>query len=71
MTRECVEVEHGGSLLFCPADTLALAIGTFSDDSLQKELQKASFPVYRIGDCRCIGDARDAIAEGTELGMRL
>ena len=69
VTSHQVEVAHGNAVLPLDADALILAIGTESDKSLQdKELD---VPTYRIGDCDHIGDAREAVAQGAELGVTL
>ena len=69
LTRHQVEIAHGGSVFPIDADAVVLAIGTVPDKSLQEH--DFGVPTHVIGDCRRIGDARDAVAQGTELGLRL
>ena len=51
------------------AAALILAIGTEPVRTMQDK--DFGVPVYRIGDCDHIGDAREAVAQGAELGVRL
>ena len=69
VTSRQVEIAHGGSVFPIDADALILAIGTVPD----KSLQECDFgvPTYVIGDCLRIGDARESMAQGTELGLKL
>lgn len=69
VTSHQVEVAHGNAVLPLDADALILAIGTESDKSLQDK--EFDVPTYRIGDCDHIGDAREAVAQGAELGVTL
>lgn len=69
ITRNQVEIAHGGSVFPLDADAVILAIGTVPDKSLQEH--DFGVPTHVIGDCLRIGDARDAVAQGTELGLRL
>ncbi len=69
LTRHQVEIAHGGSVFPIDADAVILAIGTVPDKSLQEH--DFGVPTHVIGDCRRIGDARDAVAQGTELGLLL
>ncbi len=69
ITSQQVEVAHGGSVFPLDADTLVLAIGTVSDKSLQQ--YDFGVPVFTVGDCGHVGDAREAVAQGTELGLYL
>lgn len=65
----CVELAHGGSVFPLECDSLVLAIGTVSNRALQDVDLGAK--VYTVGDCRKVGDAREAVAEGTELGLKI
>lgn len=69
VTSHQVELAHGGSVFPIDADALVLAIGTVSDKTLQQ--YDFGVPTYVIGDCRRIGDARESVAQGTELGVKL
>lgn len=69
ITSHQVEVAHGGSVFPIDADALVLAIGTVPDKALQEYDFKV--PTYTIGDCDHIGDARESMAQGAELGVRL
>lgn len=66
-----VELTHAGAVLPIQADSLLLAIGTEPYRPYADSMAAASLPMHCIGDCNHIGDARDAIAEGYELGMKL
>lgn len=69
ITPHCVELAHGGGVLPIECDALILAIGTVP----VKTWQDCDFgvPTYAIGDCRKIGDAREAIAEGAAIGQKI
>ena len=69
ITQHCVELAHGGGVFPLECDALILAIGTVP----VKTWQECDFgvPTYAVGDCRKIGDAREAIAEGTAIGLRI
>ena len=69
ITPRCVELAHGGGVFPLECDALILAIGTVP----VKTWQECDFgvPTYAIGDCRKIGDAREAVAEGTAIGLRI
>ena len=69
VTSRQVEVAHGNAVLPLDADALILAIGTEPVRTMQNK--DFGVPVYRIGDCDHIGDAREAVAQGAELGVRL
>lgn len=64
-----VELAHGGSVFPLACDSLVLAIGTAPDRTRQEV--DFGLSVYVIGDCRKIGDARKAVAEGAEAGLRI
>ncbi len=52
-------------------DTVVLAMGNVSDDSLYRELKSAGVEVYRVGDCvapRAIGSA---ISEATQIAASI
>ena len=59
----------GVKLIFIFLLAVILAIGTEPVRTLQDK--DFGVPVYRIGDCDHIGDAREAVAQGAELGVRL
>lgn len=64
-----VEIAHGGSVFPIHAETMVLAIGTVP----VKTYQECDFgvPSYAIGDCHHIGDAREAMAQGMEVGLKI
>lgn len=69
ITSQALEIAHGGSVLPLKTDAVILAIGTVPDTSLQEH--DFGVPTYTVGDCGRIGDARESIAQGVELGIRL
>lgn len=69
ITPHTVELSHCGSVFPLPCDSLVLAIGTEPDKSYQDF--DFGCPVHIVGDCRKIGDAREAIAEGTAIGLAI
>lgn len=50
-----------------PCDTLVLASGVHPDDSLEKALKARGVAARRIGNCRKLGKAIDAISEASLL----
>ena len=66
-----VDIAHLNSMLSLKADTIVLAVGTRPVNDLGTELDALGLKYRLIGDCRRIGDARDAVAQGTELGLLL
>ena len=66
-----IYVDDDGNLLFLPADTVVLAVGSRPRNGMESEL-KAMVPEFHvIGDCRQPNDALQAIHDGAEAGRRI
>ena len=53
------------------ADTLVLAMGYRSNNSLEAQLQEAGIACHVLGDCKQTGNIKDAISQGYELARTL
>lgn len=71
LREDGVHIVFNQELLFLKADTVVLAVGAKSENSLAQELQKAGVKVYTIGDCVKPRDAAEAIREGAEVGREI
>jgi 2,4-dienoyl-CoA reductase-like NADH-dependent reductase (Old Yellow Enzyme family)/thioredoxin reductase len=58
-------------LLFLPADNVIMAAGARPENSLLQELQGSVPELYAIGDCIRVRNAKEAMNEGYELGLKL
>ena len=58
-------------LLFLPADTVVLAVGSRSEKNLWEQLGGVMSNVYPIGDCVEPRDVLKAIHEGSEVGRKI
>ena len=61
----------GRELLFLEADTVVLAIGAKSENTLAQELTGCVAELYAIGDCAEPRNAREAIHDGAEIGRKI
>ena len=61
-------VAYKRELIFLKAETVVMAVGGVSNDSLWQELKKERMEAYAIGDCLEPRDAMEAIREGAEVG---
>lgn len=71
LLEDGVEIMHSSGLMFLNADTVVLAMGTIPNDGYENELDTLGISYCKIGDCKKIGDALDAIRDGAELGRLL
>ena len=73
ITENGVIVNYNGQRLTLEADTVILALGTKSNQSLarQLELAKLNIELYKIGDCAGVGKIVKAIKEGFNAGLTL
>ena len=71
LLEDGVEIMHSTGLLFLNADTVVLALGTVSNNELENDLKALDVPYCKIGDCKEIGDALDAIRDGAEIGREI
>lgn len=62
-----VDVANNGSILHLKADSMVLAVGTQSNNSIITELSDMNIEVYAIGDCNQVRDAMEAINDGAEI----
>ncbi len=63
--------EKDGKEVFIPAETVIIATGYVSDDSLSKHLNGLVPEVYNIGDCVGVRTAMEAIHEGFKVGLTI
>jgi len=68
---EGVFLDDGGNLLFLPATTVVMAVGSRPVDGLCEELASMGVELHVIGDASQPRDALEAMHEAAELGRRL
>jgi len=71
ITDDGVVVEQKGVEQFIPADTIVLAVGFSSNDTLAREVEGKGIALYTVGDCAQPRTIREAIAEGFDRGMKV
>lgn len=71
ITAEGVWVEQSGERVFVPADTVVLASGYRSDNSLYKNLQGLAPEVLAIGEAREVDHALRGVGEALETALRV
>ena len=54
-----------------PADSVVLALGASTDDSVATALQACGVPVHRIGDCADLGYIERAMHDGHRVGRQV
>jgi 2,4-dienoyl-CoA reductase-like NADH-dependent reductase (Old Yellow Enzyme family)/thioredoxin reductase len=64
-------VSQGQELTIGGMDAIVLALGTVSNNPLQKELDGLGIQIFVIGDANTPRNALEAIAEGCEAGERI
>ncbi|WP_251555374.1 NAD(P)/FAD-dependent oxidoreductase [Neobacillus muris] len=62
---------HDGKELEMIADTVVVALGARSENSLAAELMEAGYTVHTIGDAKTVGQVMQATSEGYELGRSI
>lgn len=71
ITRTGIKVKTQEKEMEIPADTVVLAVGTRSENSLKAVLDKMDIPHEVVGDAGSIGMAFDAIHQGFKAGMNI
>lgn len=71
ITDKGVRVEYGGEKEEIAADTIVLATGSVSENSLQKDLEQLGIPFTVTGDAKQIRLAFDAVHNGFEAGRNI
>ena len=66
-----VVVEVDGREESIPADTVIIAVGSCSENSLYEQLKDSGLEVHLVGDAREPRKALEAIQEGYEAGLRV
>jgi len=66
-----VYVVFNNDLVFLPAETVVLAVGVQSEDTLVRELETLVPEIHQIGDCLKPRDVMDAIREAAETARRI
>ena len=69
--ENCVEYEENGVLKTVAADTVVIAVGSRSNNSLAKELEDAGFDVKVIGDAKAVRLVMHATSEGYDIAKEL
>jgi len=52
-------------------DTIVMAVGYASDNSLYEALKRTDIPVYSVGDSSSVGKIIDAISQAKELALKI
>ncbi|MCP4680624.1 MAG: FAD-dependent oxidoreductase [Deltaproteobacteria bacterium] len=68
ITETGVKVESGDNVEEIPADTVVLAVGSVSENPLQKLMEKKDIPCTVVGDAKKVAKAFDAVHEGFAAG---
>lgn len=63
--------DEAGKQRIIEADSVIIAMGNKRVDALSDQAEKLGFETYRIGDCREVRSAKDAIAESALLARRI
>jgi NADPH-dependent 2,4-dienoyl-CoA reductase/sulfur reductase-like enzyme len=63
---ENADLEH-----FIETDEVVIATGSRPNEAMVKEIEELGIEVYRIGDCKEIRSAKEAIYEGALIGRRI
>lgn len=71
ITENGLEIEKEDGPGFFPADSIVMAVGSHSENSLLKELEGLAPEVYAIGDAKEPRKAIEAIREGFEIGIKI
>ncbi len=71
ITPEGVKIETAEGTEFIPADTVVLAIGSKSDDSLYNSIKESYPEVYLVGDAYSPRKALEAVRDAFELGLKV
>jgi 2,4-dienoyl-CoA reductase (NADPH2) len=71
ITPEGLEVETGEGRGFLPADSIVIAAGSKSENTLAKDLEDLVPEVYTIGDAKEPRNALEALWEGFQMGLNL
>jgi 2,4-dienoyl-CoA reductase-like NADH-dependent reductase (Old Yellow Enzyme family) len=66
-----VIVEAAGKEMVIAADTVIIAAGSCSENSIYDELKDSGMEVYSIGDAKQARKAIEAIREGYEIGLQI
>ena len=64
-------VDQAGSELFLDCDSVIISIGTKSNNELYDQVKSLGIETYQIGDCLEARSAKEAILEGTSIGMSI
>jgi NADPH-dependent 2,4-dienoyl-CoA reductase/sulfur reductase-like enzyme len=71
ITAKGVYVEHNEGAFLLEADTVVLAVGTKSQNSLATELKGVVAELYQVGDCVEPEDAATATYEATRVALQI
>jgi hypothetical protein len=71
ITDDEVVVESGGKTDSIPADTVIIAVGATSENSLAKEIKGADVSLVTIGDAKEPRKITEAVREGFEEALKI
>jgi len=71
ITPEGVVVEMRGEEKFLEADSVILAVGSKSENSLEREIKSLGIPYVVVGDAKEVAQAIDAIHQGFRAGVSI
>ncbi len=71
ITEEGVLVDMKGEEKLLPADSVILAVGSVSNNALEKEIKELGIPYTVVGDAASVAQAIDAIHQGFRAGISI
>ncbi len=66
-----IHILYKQNILFLKGETVVMALGAVSNDSLWQHLKSEGEEVFAIGDCVAPRNAMEAIREGAEIGRKI
>lgn len=71
ITKDGIYVDMKGEEKFLPADSVVLAVGSKSENSLAKQVEALNIPYKVIGDANKVAQAINAIHDGFKAGISI
>jgi len=71
ITDQAVIFSMGGEVYSLPADTVILAVGMRSEDSLSRELEGAAGEIHMVGDCVAPRDAAEVAYQAMRVAAKI
>ena len=66
-----IEIEQGGNIHEIEADTVVIAAGSVSNNSLESVLEKMGVDYKVVGDARQVATAFEAVHQGYKIGLEI